>query len=1554
MNRDDVIPPSPQLKEKKSRSRSKNSKTSSRQKKQPRSILSLRMKKLQVAAAENSNVAGSSSGASPGESHGMQVCDIYAGIDDVSAEEKNHTISVLSGFDILGQPKLIEQCNRYDMTQARKTDTSQRFSQTRRLISLKELLSSQDLPQSDTESPDSPCAQGLSNSGIEKEARDVSCENFHFSEWPHPICNTPNQPSNSNRVLNLSLQSVNESLCSVHSNDNQQQPVSAEQPQIKQSTTHNEMNASSFVQSILDDFDSGDDSNQEVTTQLPPLWLVRRTKRKMYDRTRVARVKQLLDDSDMGLNLSFSFRQNLTDLATGLTQSNSCDFVSKKDSLQTITISDNGDTDTEQMSMVFYLFVHDQKDDFLNADGILPKENVDNDQKEIADDTPWRCPKERKPPKENDPSIHLLNLEDDIFANIETPKASARCKAKKPNLVSTPLSTSTKGRSGDSVMYTTPSTSKQAILSEQRIPKRLHFGAEMVNHPESPAMEAFKTAASTFSGFATARGKTLQMSTAQMKRTAAIFADIDEKYKEIDPTLEEVPSAKKVKHGGEMVPDSNRISDPSRMKPERNVIEPSNQHQKFGGFGKASGASTSVAATKKALNLFGEDFSDFGFKNQPQSNFKPSNVAGPSGLAGFATARGSNIKVSADNMLKYANTLKEVDRGVREEFGIKENINLNDENLLCKTPLGKLNQRTNAFATSTPNPNSMAGFKNYPPITPITKNSTTHDVLYDDNDELFNEISTQPQKLEPAIASNNTSVNLNDTSASDFQLLNVSVAGVNVLNIPEEIKCEREKALNEQQVECFKKPRPIRPLHGSIWIQRLLEPVKLQELGQPKKCQRDELERLGVPANIIELSAENVLQFKFDMWKFYSEEECHTNVDGIIMSDEMCLIMDGNSRVGIKELTSAFLNCPSVDPTLVPDHWIKNAIKWIFLKLASYERSYPHQFSGKSLTPENVLVHLKYRYDQEIDNVQRSAIQKIVEKDDSAAKRMVLFVSRILDNNLACTLELSDGWYSIKTSVLDAVLTHAVINRKIVIGTKLVIQGAEVVGFEEACSPLEMPGSVALKIQANSTRRARWFAKLGFCKETWPFAISLNSVKGDGGVITRMKAYVLRVYPLVFMVKQKVEDGHKTVFRSNKVEQRQNKQDDKKHLDIIEKLYAEANAEVEKEYEGKRKKSKRRSKQKICDIEDGEELWNYLEDSNDSIEMDLSTTQIKLLEDYQTKLSDEKQNKIKAIVHEKLIAMGNPTRSVSLQKLRLIDATSPCATKSAILSIWNAGDAYASLRENTFLDLHNVTANGVRGKDLQLTASNFTSIRPVQLSPLSSHATFARKLTPLAELDPYRFHPHFNEFDTLGFVLKVEDIVPNFPFQSVFIVDAFRNILCIKFWGNIQQHAYDDIVRVNKFLVISQLEWRPHNRFNRTGVTQAFVTELTTFSESPKLAERSLALDDLREKIEQMDMNEFIEGCCNKLGEGVHANKENSTSNISSNSTLNQSMVIRTGAIASPAIQSPTVIMQKVDRLRHVGSPPPFRSSYLQNGQTPNGSRKPFKTPSRAQQSTSS
>lgn len=102
------------------------------------------------------------------------------------------------------------------------------------------------------------------------------------------------------------------------------------------------------------------------------------------------------------------------------------------------------------------------------------------------------------------------------------------------------------------------------------------------------------------------------------------------------------------------------------------------------------------------------------------------------------------------------------------------------------------------------------------------------------------------------------------------------------------------------------------------------------------------------------------------------------------------------------------------------------------------------------------MAQLKYRYDREIDKVERSAIRRIVERDDTPAKRMILFVSRILEQSLVYSMELSDGWYAIRTHSTDTVLSSAISKGKIVVGTKLVIQGAELMGIEEGCSPLEV------------------------------------------------------------------------------------------------------------------------------------------------------------------------------------------------------------------------------------------------------------------------------------------------------------------------------------------------------------------------------------------------------------------------------------------------------------------------------------------------------------------
>lgn len=76
------------------------------------------------------------------------------------------------------------------------------------------------------------------------------------------------------------------------------------------------------------------------------------------------------------------------------------------------------------------------------------------------------------------------------------------------------------------------------------------------------------------------------------------------------------------------------------------------------------------------------------------------------------------------------------------------------------------------------------------------------------------------------------------------------------------------------------------------------------------------------------------------------------------------------------------------------------------------------------------------------------------------------------------------------------------------------------------------------------------------------------------------------------------------VFRSNKVEQREGKKDDRKQFEIYEKFYSEATEEIEKEYEATMKKYKSPRK-KLSDIDDGEELWNFMEHSSDGISFEV-------------------------------------------------------------------------------------------------------------------------------------------------------------------------------------------------------------------------------------------------------------------------------------------------------------------------------------------------------------
>lgn len=150
-----------------------------------------------------------------------------------------------------------------------------------------------------------------------------------------------------------------------------------------------------------------------------------------------------------------------------------------------------------------------------------------------------------------------------------------------------------------------------------------------------------------------------------------------------------------------------------------------------------------------------------------------------------------------------------------------------------------------------------------------------------------------------------------------------------------------------------------------------------------------------------------------------------------------------------------------------------------------------------------------------------------------------------------------------------------------------------------------MPGSVQLKISANSTRRAKWHLRLGYYQYPYPFILSLESIKPCGGLISRLAVYVLRIYPVMYMVKTENGGESKTVFRSEKVERRCNSIEGQKRLEIIEKFHFEVSKEVDDEYEA-RKKTIKSPKRKLTEIDDAEELWEFMEHSHDPVAVEVS------------------------------------------------------------------------------------------------------------------------------------------------------------------------------------------------------------------------------------------------------------------------------------------------------------------------------------------------------------
>ncbi|XP_034614544.1 breast cancer type 2 susceptibility protein isoform X2 [Trachemys scripta elegans] len=713
-----------------------------------------------------------------------------------------------------------------------------------------------------------------------------------------------------------------------------------------------------------------------------------------------------------------------------------------------------------------------------------------------------------------------------------------------------------------------------------------------------------------------------------------------------------------------------------------------------------------------------------------------------------------------------------------------------------------------------------------------------------------------------------TACNLGDNGDGDSELMEM------IANL----HCAR----NLQEMRIRKKQRQnIHPQPGSLYLMKTSAAKRISlkaavEEKSPSTYSIEQLHMYGVSKHCIKVNSINAESFQFLIQDFFSKEYLLAG-HGIQLADGGWLIPTDGGKAGKEEFYRALCDTPGVDPKLITEAWVYNHYRWIVWKLAAMEISFPQEFANRCLTPERVLLQLKYRYDLEIDKSQRSAIKKIVERDDIAAKTLILCVSKIISLNenmsdicsnknlveskkRAAVIEVTDGWYGVR-ALLDPPLQALLHGRRLTVGQKIIVHGAELVGSQDACTPLETPDSLMLKISANSTRRARWHAKLGFHQDPRPFPLPLSSLFSEGGTVGCIDIVIQRAYPIQWV--EKIPTGS-YVFRNGRAEEREAAKHAENRQKHLEALFSQIQVEFE-QHEDKPQRRALRSRtltrQQIHTLQDGAELYEAIQNASDPgcMEGCLSEEQLKALTTHRQMLNDKKQAQIqaefkKAIESAEREEHGCSKRDVStVWKLRVVDYRKQEKDKAIILSIWRPLlDVCSLLKEGGRYRIYQLVASQSKGKsdtvNVQLTATNKTQYLQLQASQeVLLQIYIPRKALQFSMLLDPSFRPACAEVDLVGFIVSVSKRT---GFTTlVYLSDEDYNLVAIKIWTDLKQLAIEDIINPFTLISASNLQWRSEFK---SEIPTLFAGDLSIFSASPKdryLRERFNKLKNTTENV---------------------------------------------------------------------------------------------------------
>uniref|UniRef100_A0A0V0J7G0 BRCA2 OB1 domain-containing protein n=2 Tax=Schistocephalus solidus TaxID=70667 RepID=A0A0V0J7G0_SCHSO len=277
------------------------------------------------------------------------------------------------------------------------------------------------------------------------------------------------------------------------------------------------------------------------------------------------------------------------------------------------------------------------------------------------------------------------------------------------------------------------------------------------------------------------------------------------------------------------------------------------------------------------------------------------------------------------------------------------------------------------------------------------------------------------------------------------------------------------------------------------------------------------------------------------------------------LGDGVEVIPNDSGLAGVEEVGRAFVCSPGVTAGLASRTWVNHHFTQLAWRFGSCAILQPNRLrdslakfpvdaqstvepGGSNLLGcwllHALLLELKYRYDKELEAVERSALRKILETDDTPAKRMVLCVSQLqpLQNSMYRG-RLTDGWYHMDW-LPDKALAQLISSGRIRVGTKLVCAGAEAVQRPAGLDPQDSGNTdvqkdvdshlfgassgLILRLGANSTRMAHPTARLGYVPTspnhiTSLCPIPLSSLHADGGPVSSILVLVQRRFQLQFM-----------------------------------------------------------------------------------------------------------------------------------------------------------------------------------------------------------------------------------------------------------------------------------------------------------------------------------------------------------------------------------------------------------------------------------------------------